>query len=127
MSAILALPILLPLLGAAMSILAGCGSRSQTAHISAEFEPLIPPDTVHLVGVRVEEIRTSPLFKLAVGGPQSATLEKFILETGVDPSRLARQIYDSHSIGRVRLTGAMLNDAVTSFAPRATVATYTLP
>ena len=77
-----------PLLLAAVSILAGCGSRSQTARISAEFEPLIPSDTVHLIGVRMEEIRTSPLLeKLAIGGRQSATLDRFIQETGVDPLR----------------------------------------
>src|SRR5687767_11646256 len=72
---------------AALSVVTGCGSRSQTALISAEFEPLIPSDTVHLVGARMEEIRKSPLYDLAVAGRQSATLEKFIQDTGVDPSR----------------------------------------
>jgi phosphoesterase RecJ-like protein len=32
-----------------------------------------------------------------------------IAETGVAPAQLARQIFDSYSIGRVRLTGALLN------------------
>ena len=32
-----------------------------------------------------------------------------IAETGVSPAQLARQIFDSFSIGRVRLTGAMLH------------------
>jgi phosphoesterase RecJ-like protein len=32
-----------------------------------------------------------------------------IAQTGVDPAALARQIFDSYSIGRVRLTGVLLN------------------
>ncbi len=32
-----------------------------------------------------------------------------IVETGVDTPRLSRQIFESYSIGRVRLTGALLN------------------
>jgi phosphoesterase RecJ-like protein len=32
-----------------------------------------------------------------------------IAETGVDPAGLSRAIFDSYSIGRVRLTGALLN------------------
>jgi phosphoesterase RecJ-like protein len=32
-----------------------------------------------------------------------------IAETGLDPARLSRQIFDSYSIGRVKLTGALLN------------------
>jgi phosphoesterase RecJ-like protein len=48
-------------------------------------------------------------------GPVSARtfdLCRRIAETGVDTSALSRDIYDSFSIGRVRLTGAML-DAMT--------------
>jgi phosphoesterase RecJ-like protein len=32
-----------------------------------------------------------------------------IAQTGVDPAALARQIFDSYSVGRVRLTGVLLN------------------
>jgi phosphoesterase RecJ-like protein len=32
-----------------------------------------------------------------------------VAETGVEPAALSRQIFDSYSIGRVRLTGALLN------------------
>jgi phosphoesterase RecJ-like protein len=45
-------------------------------------------------------------------GPISArTFEicRRLVEAGIDPSALSRQIFDSYSIGRVRLTGALLD------------------
>jgi phosphoesterase RecJ-like protein len=45
-------------------------------------------------------------------GPMSArTFEtcRRIAQTGVDPAALSREIFDSFGVGRVRLTGAMLN------------------
>jgi phosphoesterase RecJ-like protein len=44
--------------------------------------------------------------------PRTFEICRRIAETGVETSLLARQIFDSFSIGRVRLTGAML-DAMT--------------
>jgi hypothetical protein len=69
-------------------LLAACGPRSQTgARIDPGLEALIPPDTLHLVGARVEEIRDSPLYKMYDGQRQTAMLDEFGKRTGVDPRR----------------------------------------
>jgi hypothetical protein len=69
-------------------ILTACGPRSQTgARIDPRLEELIPPDTLHLVGARVEEIRNSPVYKLYEGQRQTAMLDEFGKRTGVDPRR----------------------------------------
>ncbi len=48
-------------------------------------------------------------FRYGPISPRTFEVCRRIADTGVNPSGLARQIFDSHSIGRVRLTGAMLN------------------
>lgn len=41
--------------------------------------------------------------------PRTFEVCRRIAESGVDPAALARQMFDSYGIGRVRLTGALLN------------------
>ena len=47
-----------------------------------------------------------------------------ITETGVDPAALSRQIFDSYSLGRVRLTGALLNAMELHHGQRAALLYY---
>ncbi len=76
-------------------------------------------DIIDALGVSLTADMASQLF-LAVAtdtggfryGPMTARtfdLCRRIALAGADPARLARQIFDSFSVGRVRLTGALLN------------------
>jgi hypothetical protein len=78
----------LGLLRATSILLAQCGPKSQTgARVDAELEGLIPGDTVHLVGARMEAIRSSPLTALLLEQRQNASLEELTQRTGIDVRR----------------------------------------
>jgi hypothetical protein len=82
--------LLLPIAALALT---ACGPRSQTgARIDAALETLIPPDTLHLVGARVEEIRASPLYKLYAGRMPAGSMDEFVRRTGVDPRRDVHEV-----------------------------------
>jgi len=69
------------------------------------FELEIAGDRARILGIATDtgSFRHGPI--------SSRTFEicQRIAETGVEPARLARQIFDSFGLGRVKLTGALLN------------------
>jgi hypothetical protein len=68
-------------------LLVHCGPKSQTgARVDAELEALIPADTVHLLGARMEAIRSSPLTPLLMD-QKNASLDEMAQRTGIDVRR----------------------------------------
>lgn len=53
---------------------------------------LIPPDSTMLAGVRMADIRATPLYKKMLAGQRLARLDEFARQTGFDPRRDVREL-----------------------------------
>jgi hypothetical protein len=72
----------------AIAALSSCGSGSQTgARIHESLERLIPPDTIGLVGLRLADMRSSPLYDRYIARQQFGVLDRFMDVTGLDARR----------------------------------------
>lgn len=71
----------------------GCDS-AETGHsrIDPALARMIPPDAVMLAGVRMDQIRTTPLYQKLMAQKRLAQLDQFAEETGFDPRKDVREL-----------------------------------
>lgn len=88
-------------LTAAFAGLVACGPTAPP-HVSIDpaLATLIPPDTVGLLGVRVDHLRKTPVFKQLFAEGRAPGLRRFLDRTGVDPEKLweVLAVYDGTSV-----------------------------
>ncbi|MFN3323884.1 MAG: hypothetical protein ACK5AZ_10345 [Bryobacteraceae bacterium] len=66
----------------------GCGrSRPQQVWIDPALLSMTPTDTVAMVGIRLEKVRTSPLYKTLTAEGEIFRAREFQERTGIDPER----------------------------------------
>jgi hypothetical protein len=64
----------------------GCAKKSETGvYVDPAFPSLVPPDTTLLAGVRLDQIKTAPLYRKYAGDIDIAQLNEFSRRTGLDP------------------------------------------
>lgn len=73
--------------------LAACNSAEtgRTA-IDPALASLVPPDATMLVGVRMEAVRATPLYRKMIANKALSQLDDFARETGFDPRRDVREL-----------------------------------
>jgi len=60
--------------------------------IDSALAALVPPDATMLAGVRMEAVRTTPLYQKMVANKALSQLDDFARETGFDPRRDVREL-----------------------------------
>jgi hypothetical protein len=80
--------------GALLSlILAGCGgSLIRHGPIDPGLSVFIPPDTVALAGVHIDQVRATPLYRRLTEEDRLPRFDQFRTESGFDPSRDLHEI-----------------------------------
>ncbi len=74
-------------------VAAGCGSAlTGRASIDSTLAALMPPDATMLAGVRMEAVRSTPLYKKLLASQLLQRLDDFVRETGFDPRRDVREL-----------------------------------
>jgi hypothetical protein len=77
-------------LSAAISILmlASCASKKPAAvHVDPSIETLVPPDTVLLVGTRLETLLQTPIYQQNFANRDIPQIDQFARRTGIDPRK----------------------------------------
>ncbi len=76
-----------------MSVVAGCGSGpAGGGAIDSTLAALMPPDATILAGVRMESLRSTPLYKKLLASHLLQPLDDFARQTGFDPRRDVREL-----------------------------------
>lgn len=103
------------LLCAAVLLSFSCGKKSETGvFVDPAFPALVPPDTTLLAGIRLDKIKTTPLYKKYGGNIDLTQLNEFSRRTGIDPLRdvwsvlVAFDGKESIAMARGRFTAAEL-------------------
>ena len=107
-------------LAVALVALGGCKtSDSKGVALASSMERYIPADTVVLAGVRVDQLKTTPLYQKLMEGQKLGELDQFAKRTGLDPRRdvdefvLASNGKKSVAIARGRIANRVaLEDAM---------------
>ncbi|HUS05828.1 MAG TPA: hypothetical protein VMZ52_06020 [Bryobacteraceae bacterium] len=69
-------------------LLPACHKKpSPTVLVDPALAMLVSPDTVLLAGIRMEPLRSTPLYQRLITGRTPARLEGFIRDTGLDPRK----------------------------------------
>jgi hypothetical protein len=71
----------------AMLAAAACAPKSTGVHVDPSLDTLVPPDTVLLVGTRLEQLLKTPVYQKNFGGRQFSQIEEFARRTGLDPTK----------------------------------------
>ncbi len=74
--------------------------------VQALGAPLTPEVAVH---VYIAVLTDTGSFHFSNLSPRTFDICRQLLEAGVDPVRVARQVYDNSTVGRLKLCGAVLN------------------
>ena len=53
---------------------------------------MVPPGTVSVVGVRMDQIRSTPMYQKMIAGRKLPDLDRFVKETGFDPRQDVREL-----------------------------------
>jgi hypothetical protein len=61
-------------------------------HVDPVLARMIPPGTVSLVGVRMDQIRNTPLYQKMIAEQKLPDLDRFVKETGFDPRHDVREL-----------------------------------
>jgi len=73
--------------------LAGCQvKKSQSLHIDAALESLVPADAVFVAGANVDAIRDTPVFQKLLSRMPLPQLDEFARRTGLDPRKDLSQV-----------------------------------
>ncbi|HTT65626.1 MAG TPA: hypothetical protein VMG35_27445 [Bryobacteraceae bacterium] len=72
-------------------LLAGCGSLTRTGPIDPALAAYVSPDAVALAGVRMEQLRTTPIYR-KLAQQNRLRFDEFRTESGFDPSRDIREV-----------------------------------
>ena len=76
-----------------ISLVAGCSSApTGRSSIDSTLAALMPPDATMLTGVRMEAVRSTPLYKKLLASQALQPLDDFARETGFDPLRDVREL-----------------------------------
>jgi hypothetical protein len=76
-----------------ISLVAGCSSApTGRSSIDSTLAAFMPPDATMLAGVRMEAIRSTPLYKKLLASQSLQQLDDFARETGFDPRRDVREL-----------------------------------
>ncbi len=76
-----------------ISLVAGCSSApTGRASVDSTLAALMPPDATMLAGVRMEAVRSTPLYKKLLANQSLQQLDDFARETGFDPRRDVREL-----------------------------------
>jgi hypothetical protein len=75
------------LLTAALLALAACKRTTPGALVDPALSTLIPADTTMLVGVRVEDLQKTPIYKKYLADRPVAALDDFAKQFGIDPRK----------------------------------------
>lgn len=68
--------------------LAGCGgSRTRHGPIDPALAAFIPPDTMALAGVRMDQLRATPIYRMLAERNRLPHFDQFRTESGFDPSK----------------------------------------
>lgn len=70
--------------------LAGCSGRR--GPIDPSLSVFIPPDTVALVGVRMDQLRATPIYRKLEGRKSLPRFDEFRTDSGFDPGRDVREL-----------------------------------
>ncbi len=77
-----------PLLVIAIVLTAACGSKPSTgAKVDPTLKTLVPPDTVMLVGTRLEKLLKTPIYQKNFGNRRFPQIDEFARRTGLDPTK----------------------------------------
>jgi hypothetical protein len=71
--------------------LSACALGAQT-HPDPVLARLVPPGTVSLLGARMDQIKTTPLYRKMVAVKKLADMDRFASDTGFDPRRDVREL-----------------------------------
>ncbi len=61
-------------------------------HVDPVLARMIPPGTVALVGARMDQIRTTPIYQKMIAESKLPEVDRFTRETGFDPRRDVREL-----------------------------------
>jgi hypothetical protein len=71
-----------------LALLAACRpQKSSTIVPDAALMPLVPADTKVLAGIRVEEVKKTPVYRELLAAEKLPQIEEFARETGIDPRK----------------------------------------
>ena len=73
-------------------ILAACGSLTRHGPIDPALTVFIPPDTVALAGVHMDQLRATPIYRKLAERNRLPHFDEFRTESGFDPSRDIHEI-----------------------------------
>jgi hypothetical protein len=74
-------------------LLGGCGgSLTSHARVDPALAAFIPPDTIALAGIRLDQLRTTPLYRKLAGHKRLPGFDEFRTDTGIDPERDIREL-----------------------------------
>jgi hypothetical protein len=66
---------------------AGCSRQPSSVRVDPSLDTLVPPDTVLLVGTRLETLLKTPVYLKNFAGRQIPQIEDFARRTGLDPRK----------------------------------------
>lgn len=67
--------------------LAGCARKPAQVQIDPSLATLVPPDTVLMVGTRLDALLKTPVYQKNFAGKQFPQIEEFASRTGLDPRK----------------------------------------
>lgn len=67
-------------------------SASAQVHVDPVLARMVPPGTTSLLGARMDQIRTTPMYQKMVAAQKLPELDRFARETGFDPRRDVREL-----------------------------------
>jgi hypothetical protein len=74
------------------ALLSGCGGLTRHGPVDPALAAFIPPDTVALAGLRMDQIRAAPIYHKLAEGNRLPRFDQFRTESGFDPSRDIRDL-----------------------------------
>jgi hypothetical protein len=94
-------------------VLVGCNSTEPGPIVDPALSTLVPPDTTMLIGMRVEDLTKTAIYKKYLADRELAPLDEFARQMGVDPRKdLWEILYISNGKERAMLgRGKLLDDS----------------
>lgn len=68
-------------------LVAACSQKPSSVKVDPSLDTLVPPDTVLLVGTRLETLLKTPVYQKNFAGRQIPQIEEFARRTGLDPRK----------------------------------------
>jgi hypothetical protein len=75
------------LLCAGLVLLAACATKPSTVKVDPSLDTLVPPDTVMLVGTRLEALLKTSVYQKNFGSRSFSQIDEFARRTGLDPRK----------------------------------------